>query len=109
MQITETETGKGVVVVLDGRLDSATAPEVEARMLALLARGPVVADMGAVRYVSSAGLRVLLKAAKEAKASGTGFAVCALLAPVREVFEVSGFDRIIPAFADRAAAAATLG
>jgi anti-anti-sigma factor len=109
MQVTESEAGSGTLVVLDGRLDSATAPAVEARLLSLLAKGPVVADMGAVRYVSSAGLRVLLKAAKEAKASGTGFAVCSLLPPVREVFEVSGFDRIIAAHADRAAGLAALG
>ena len=101
MQMSETEVGRGTVLALDGRLDSVTAPEVEARLLALLARGPVVADLSAVRYVSSAGLRVLLKAAKQARAAESRFAVCALQAAVREVFEVSGFDRIIPALASR--------
>lgn len=109
MQMTETKAGRGHVLALDGRLDSLTAPEVEAKLLWLIAQGPVVADLGAVRYVSSAGLRVLLKAAKEAKAAAAGFAVCGMQAAVREVFEVSGFDKIIQAFPDRAAAAATLG
>jgi anti-anti-sigma factor len=98
MQMTDIEMGGTAVLALDGRLDSVTAPAVEARLVALLARGPVVADLAAVRYVSSAGLRVLLKAAKDAKAAGTRFAVCGMQAAVREVFEVSGFDRVIPAF-----------
>ena len=106
MQMTETEASGSVVLALDGRLDSVAAPEVEARLVALLTRGPVVADLAAVRYVSSAGLRVLLKAAKEARASGGRFAVCGMQAAVREVFEVSGFDRVIPAFATAAEAVA---
>ncbi len=108
MQMTETETGSGTILALDGRLDSVTSAEVEARMLAQLGRGPLVADLTAVRYVSSAGLRVLLKAAKEAKQGNVRFAVCGMQAAVKEVFEVSGFDRIIQVFATRAEAAASL-
>jgi anti-anti-sigma factor len=105
MEITETqEAGKGVAI-LDGRLDTATAALTETRLLALLEKGGVIADLSEVRYVSSAGLRVLLKAAKQAKATGASFAVVGLQPPVREVFEISGFDKIIPAFATRAEAA----
>ena len=106
MQMTENEMGGSAVLVLDGRLDSVTAPAVEARLVGLLARGAVVADLAAVRYVSSAGLRVLLKAAKDAKAAGTRFSVCGMQAAVREVFQVSGFDRVIPTFATAAEATA---
>ncbi len=106
MQMTENEMGGSAVLALDGRLDSVTAPAVEAKLVALLARGPVVADLAAVRYVSSAGLRVLLKAAKDAKAAGSRFSVCGMQAAVKEVFEVSGFDRVIPAFATAAEATA---
>lgn len=105
MEITETSEGGKAVAVLDGRLDTATAAAAEAKLLAMLGQGAVIADLSAVRYVSSAGLRVLLKAAKQAKAAGHGFAVAGLQPAVREVFEISGFDKIIPAYDTRADAA----
>lgn len=106
MEITETTEGSKTVAVLDGRLDTATAAQTETALLALLEKGGVIADLANVRYVSSAGLRVLLKAAKQAKTAGASFSVVGLQPPVREVFEISGFDKIIPAFATRAEAAA---
>jgi len=106
MDITETSEGGKTVAVLEGRLDTATAAAAEAKLLALLSQGAVIADLSAVRYVSSAGLRVLLKAAKQAKTAGHAFSVSGLQPAVREVFEISGFDKIIPAFNTRAEAAA---
>lgn len=105
MDITETSEGGKAVAVLDGRLDTATAAVTEAKLTEMLGRGAVIADLSAVRYVSSAGLRVLLKAAKQAKGAGHAFAVVGLQPAVREVFEISGFDKIIPAFESRADAA----
>jgi anti-anti-sigma factor len=105
MDITETQEGGKQVAILDGRLDTATAALTETRLLGMLEKGAVIADLAAVRYVSSAGLRVLLKAAKQAKSAGVSFAVAGLQPPVREVFEISGFDKIIPAFGTRAQAA----
>ncbi|PWC28068.1 STAS domain-containing protein [Teichococcus aestuarii] len=106
MEIVEVRAEGATVAVLEGRLDTVTAPLVEARLLALLEEGAVVADLAAVRYVSSAGLRVLLRAAKQGMGSGRGFSICGLQSPVREVFEISGFDRIIPAYPTRAEALA---
>lgn len=106
MEIVEVRAEGTTVAVLEGRIDTVTAPLVELRLLALLEEGPVVADLAAVRYVSSAGLRVLLRAAKQGMASGRGFSICGLQSPVREVFEISGFDRIIPAYPTRAEALA---
>ncbi len=106
MQISEQREGARTVAILDGRLDTATAAEAETRLLGLLDAGAVIADMEGVRYVSSAGLRVLLKAAKAAKGKGVSFTVCGLQPAVREVFEISGFDRIIPSHATRADALA---
>ncbi len=105
MEITETTEGGKAVAILDGRLDTATAALTETRLLAMLDKGGIIADLSQVRYVSSAGLRVLLKAAKHAKATGASFAVVGLQPPVREVFEISGFDKIIRAFASRTEAA----
>ncbi len=94
--------------VLDGRLDTVTAPEVERPLLDLVGGGDVVLDMAAVRFVSSAGLRVLLKAAKAAKAAGHGFAICGMQPSVSEVYAIGGFDRIIAAFGTRDEAVAAL-
>jgi anti-anti-sigma factor len=106
MQIAEIKSGAITVAVLEGRLDTATAAGAEQTLLALLAGGGVIADLSAVNYVSSAGLRVLLKAAKQAKSARVSFAICGTQQAVREVFEMSGFDKIIPAFDTRAAALA---
>jgi anti-anti-sigma factor len=108
MNITET-AGKVIVAGLDGRLDTATSGTVEARLLALLGQGGLIADLAQTHYVSSAGLRVLLKLAKQAKATGTAFVVCGLQPAVREVFEISGFDRVLVVHASRAEALAALG
>jgi anti-anti-sigma factor len=110
MDITESTAGNAKVAALRGRLDTATAPAVETRLLEILASGDrVIADLGEVHYVSSAGLRVLLKAAKMARVAGGGFALAAPQASVREVLEISGFDKILEIHATRDAAAAALG
>ena len=49
-----------------------------------------------LEYLSSAGLRVILGAAKEMKRRDGKFVLCALNAYVKEVFDVSGFGTIIP-------------
>ena len=106
MQIAEHKEGATTVAALDGRLDTATAPATEEKLIALLGTGGVVADLSGVRYVSSAGLRVLLKAAKQARTNGVAFSVCGLQPAVQEVFEISGFDKIIPSHPTRAEALA---
>jgi anti-anti-sigma factor len=106
MQIAEIKSGSVTVAVFDGRLDTATAGVAEQKLVALLAAGGVIADLSGVHYVSSAGLRVLLKAAKQAKSARCSFAICGTQPAVREVFEMSGFDKIIPSFATREAALA---
>jgi anti-anti-sigma factor len=53
-------------------------------------------DLGALEYLSSAGLRVLLTAAKEIKRRDGKIVLCALNEFVKEIFEVSGFQSLIP-------------
>jgi anti-anti-sigma factor len=98
--------GGYTVARFEGRLDTVTAAGAETELAAMVAEGPVVADMEQVRYISSMGLRVLLKAAKLAKEKGFRFAVSGLQPEVRQVFETAGFDQLIPAFATAAEATA---
>jgi anti-sigma B factor antagonist len=109
MQITESTVGGVTIAVMQGRLDTATAPQAETRLLGLFGAGTkLVADLAQVTYISSAGLRVLLKAAKQARQEGGGFALAAPQAPVREVLEISGFDKILPIGATREEAVTAL-
>jgi anti-anti-sigma factor len=95
----------------EGRLDFASAAGFQRELEAALAGGgaspaALIVDCTALEYVSSAGLRVLLQAARGAQRAGISFTVCALRPAVREVFELSGFNRLIGVHADRAAALA---
>jgi anti-anti-sigma factor len=101
MQVLDSGTPGVTLAALEGRLDTATAPEVEQQLLPLVAGRALVLDLAAVRFVSSAGLRVLLKVVKAAKAAKVGFAVCGLQPAVQEVFEIGGFLQIIPTFGTR--------
>lgn len=98
MQIARFASHGCTVAQFNGRLDATAVPAADAALQAMVVTGPVVADLEQVGYVSSAGLRVLLKAAKTAQTAGHRFAVCGLQPSVREVFEISGFDRLIPAY-----------
>ncbi|GAB0115898.1 STAS domain-containing protein [Acidisoma sp. C75] len=106
MEISETALPGLYLAVVQGRLDGSTAAKAEEALLPLLGTARVVLDLAAVSFVSSAGLRVLLKAAKLAKSSGTAFVICGMQPTVREVYEISGFDRIIEAHPGRAEALA---
>jgi len=62
-------------------------------------RDAVVLDMSAVEYVSSAVLRALLLAVRQAEAQGGTLVVAALTPFVREIFEISRFTRLFRVFA----------
>ncbi len=98
----ETEQiGSARVVRMIERVDSITCQEVESTLQAALATNPwqVICDFGATKYISSAGLRVLLLAAKNLKRAGGQLAlVCTKSNYVYEVFELTGLTRIVPVF-----------
>ena len=109
MQLMDSGIEGLALAALDGRLDTATAQAVEQQVMPLMQGKGLVLDMAGVRFVSSAGLRVLLKLAKAARAGGRSFGVCGLQPAVHEVFEIGGFLQIIPTFATPGEAAAALG
>lgn len=112
MEFTERRTGKAVIVAPIGRIDMATAEPLKERLIPLVAEAGkkgevVVLDFSSVDYISSAGLRVLMLAAKEAKTSGGRIAVAALQPLVNEIFEISRFNKVLACHAgvDEAVAA----
>lgn len=97
MDIT-THTTDGVVLHrLRGRLDTNATGTAEGAILGSFAgTAPrVILDMREVAYVSSAGLRVVLMAAKRAKVSQGRLALFGLAAAVQEVFDISGFSKVL--------------
>jgi anti-anti-sigma factor len=95
---TRVESDRDVCIVrVHGRLDFGSSASFQQELEQLIGARPrgCIIDCAGLEYVSSAGLRVFLVAARSAKAQGIGFAACALEPVVREVFDISGFNRII--------------
>ncbi|HKS89498.1 MAG TPA: STAS domain-containing protein [Stellaceae bacterium] len=107
MEFAHEQAGGVTVVRLAGRLDSAAAPAAEASFAPLLAGAPHLAvDLSGLDYISSAGLRVLLVVAKRVQQASGKVVLFGLVPNVREIFAVSGFDRIFTVAEDAAAALA---
>ena len=96
------------VIALKGRLDSANAGELEKGLADLFTQPgqKAVVDMEKLDYISSAGLRVVLMLAKRARQTGGRLLLSCMAPSVREVFEISGFLKIIE-FASTTDAAVT--
>ena len=111
MEFTQEQTGDILIVKLAGRLDSSTAQPAEESFTRLLATGVphLAVDMSELGYISSAGLRVLLVIGKKVQQANGKIVLFGLVANVREVFSISGFDKIFAIQPDRAAAIAAVG
>ncbi len=97
----ETQTFKGMEVVrLKGRLDATNAPDLERELGPIIdkAMATLLVNLKDLDYISSAGLRTLLMAAKLMKKKGGTVALCALQAPVKEVFDIAGFTELFPIY-----------
>ena len=103
MQLKEQKVDGVVALSASGRIDHQTAEAFQTALEPHLAEcsaegSPMVIDMGGVDYVSSVGLRVLLMASKRAAAQKGKIAVAAMQPTVAEVFRISHFHRILPAY-----------
>lgn len=107
MDIQRDKRGELLILILRGRLDASWAGHVSAALDAAVRDGEhhLRAEMSAVGYVSSAGLRTLLTAHRQVKAMGGSFGVLAPSATVREVLELAGLEQLISAAAAPAGAA----
>lgn len=96
MEITQDSINGRLVLALGGQIDSTSAIEFEDKIVSLIANGTYhfIVDFSKVKFVSSAGLRVLLLAAKKVKPYSGKITLCNLSKDVREVFEISGFSNL---------------
>ena len=83
---------------LKGRLDTNTSPELEIRLLQAISDGlqHMVINFKDLEYVSSAGIRVILKTIKAIKSKNGLIMLCCMQDYVKEVFEISGVDFFSP-------------
>ena len=95
LNIEKKKEGSKLELVLAGRLDTTTTPELEKELKASLdGVDELVFDMASLEYISSAGLRVLLSAQKIMNKQGT-MKVLHVNETIMEIFEVTGFSDIL--------------
>lgn len=95
MTIQKTRNETALTIALSGRLDTVTAPELEAVLKDALADvSELTFDFEKLDYISSAGLRVLLSAQKTMNRQGT-MKVIHVNEMILEIFEVTGFSGIL--------------
>ena len=95
MNILKTQDGTALTVAIEGRLDTVTAPQLEGELRsAVNGISELIFDLGALDYVSSAGLRVLLSAQKVMNKQGR-MIVRNAKPEIMEIFEVTGFTDIL--------------
>lgn len=95
MNIIKSQDGKTLNIALDGRLDTTTAPQLEAELKQGVAdNSELIFDFAKLEYISSAGLRVLLAAQKVMNKQGK-MVIRNVNDVISEVFEVTGFADIL--------------
>ena len=95
LNITKNANGNALKSILEGRLDTTTAPQLEAQLQdALGSVTDLKFDLEKLEYISSAGLRVLLASQKIMNKQGT-MVISNASAEVKEIFDVTGFSDIL--------------
>ena len=95
MTIEKKINGEALTLIVSGRLDTQTAPELEKELDEALADiKELTFDMTDLEYVSSAGLRVILKAQKAMNAKGS-MKLTGVNDSIMEVFDITGFLDIL--------------
>ena len=103
MNIVTTSEQNVLTVKPVGRLDAVTFGELDAAFGRLIQDGNhrILLDLGGVTYISSAGLRSVISAAKKLQAAKGKLHLTGVTGMVEEVFKLSGFYDLLPVFGTR--------
>ena len=98
MDIIEEKQSGINIFKLNGRLDSNTSQGFEQKLFDAISNGSkhMIVDFRDLDYISSAGLRVILKTTKALKRDEGKIMLCDMQDYVKEVFEIAGFDTFLP-------------
>ena len=110
MDVTTVSHGGAIVLSVTGRVDAQTVAPFETRFFDLIAEGHrrIIVNLAGLAYINSAGLRVLLVAAKRLKADGGRLLLAAPGVLVGQVLDVSGFSGMLETFATMEEALASI-
>ena len=102
MDIIEKRLNEIIIFKLNGNLNSNTSPELEDKIFEAIKNESknMILDFEDLDYISSAGLRVIMKTAKNLKQSEGMIVLCSMQDYVKEVFEIAGFDSFLPIVAN---------
>jgi anti-anti-sigma factor len=98
MDITHVKEGKISIITINGRLDAAAATVADKTIKKIL-KGDclrMLFDFRMLDYLSSSGLKVILGTVKELKRKEGQIVLCSLSNFVKEIFEISGINSLIP-------------
>jgi len=106
MDITEHVKNGITVFVLEGRIDTEGAVDLDLALQAAVSEGQhkMVLEMAEVRYISSAGLRTMADVLTRNREEGGDLKVAALNQKVMRVFQIIGFDKFFSIYATLEAA-----
>ncbi len=109
MEITEKDVDGVAILSFSGSLDALTSPEATDYLEACISNGKnqIVADLAAVDFISSAGLRVVLTAMKQTRLAGGDFRLAALPDGVHKVIAMAGFTSILKIYDDAESASSS--
>ncbi len=101
MELDTSKIGDVITVILKGRIDASVAPDIEQKLLSLISGGSckLVTDLSEVRFISSAGLRTLVAALKEAKRKRGDLRLAGMQKQVQEVVDLTGLCTIFKIYA----------
>ncbi|WP_295609337.1 STAS domain-containing protein [uncultured Methanobrevibacter sp.] len=96
MEITKNYNGKELTLSVEGRVDTITSKELEQEINDELGNfDSLIIDFTELKYISSAGLRVLIATQKKLRLENIPFVIKNVNDTVGEIFRMSGFDKIL--------------
>lgn len=96
MNIEKNYNNKELTLTVEGRIDTITSNELEEVITAEIGNfDSLILDFADLEYISSAGLRVLISTQKKLKADNIPMTIKNVNDSVREIFRMSGFDKIL--------------
>ena len=110
MNLKTERRGEVLIVEVSGRIDASSAEAFDEALRAAIedADRAAILDLEDLAFLGSTGLRVILQIAKQLANRDARLVLCALPEPIRRVFTITGFDRLLPIHATRADALASL-
>ena len=109
MNIKQESEGNIVILTLEGRLDTLNFALLDKEITSLIEKNQknIILDCDDLDYVSSSGLRILLKALKQVNSAGGRFTICHLQPQIIQIFKISGFDHLFEIYPGRKEAVAS--